>query len=109
MRRHAEADARAEKLAHRPSRRSDRRLLANMVRIEPGAMHAGDPTFAVRDGCDQRRERAPGRFVIVPIVAARVKAQGADVRYHRIDAALAQIDVGKRARDRFRHRKQTTC
>ena len=45
--RHAEADGIAEQIAHRPSRRIDRRLAEPIaieaLRIEPGAVHAGDP------------------------------------------------------------------
>ena len=77
--RHAEADAVAEKMAHGPPRRVDRRLVA-AGRVEPGAVRTGDPAVEIGDGGDQCRPGLGRCVVIGAVVAARVEAQRASLR-----------------------------
>ena len=81
--RHAEANRVAEQVAHRTSRRVDRRLAepypVKAIRIEPGAVHAGDPAIEVGDAGDHRRPGLGRQVLVRPIVAARMEAQAAVV------------------------------
>ena len=52
--RHTETDGVAQEMAHRPSRRVDRRLVPPRW-VEPGAMRAGDLAVEIGDGGDHRR------------------------------------------------------
>ena len=105
--RHAEPDAVSEKMAHRPPRRVDRRLVA-AGRVEPGAVRAGDPAVEVGDRGDQCRPGLGGCVGIGAVVAARMEPQGAACVQSR-NAASAQIRFGDCARNRLRHGEETAC
>ena len=102
-----EADRVAEKVAHRPARRIDRRLAAP-GRIEPGAMRAGDAAVEIGDGGDHRRPGLGRRVCVGPIVAARMEAQAVGA-VQGSDAASPQIRLHERAGNRLRHGEQTPC
>ena len=96
--RHAEADGVAEEIAHRPSRRVDRRLAASpdrgssQVRCAPVMRPSRSVTAAIIAG-----QVSVGECSIGPIVAARMEAQAAGSVQSR-DAAIAQIRFRERAR-----------
>ena len=110
--RHAKSNGVTEKVAHRPSRRVDRRLaerrLGEAAGIEPGAMRAGQMAGEIGDGGDHRRPGL-GRAVLVrPIVAARVEAQASGSVQSR-NAAIAEIRFYESACNRLRHGEQSPC
>ena len=87
------------KVAHRASRRIDQRL-AQPVRGDPGAMHAGDRARQVGDGGDHRRPRLRRRMLIRAIPAARMEAERFAAR-QMYDPAVAQVRLGQGAGDRL--------
>jgi hypothetical protein len=104
-----EADRVAEKVAHRASRRVDRRLAETdgieAVGIEPGAVRAGDAAAEIGDAGDHRGPGFGRRAVVRAIVATRMKSQRAGMM-QRLDAAIAQIGLDERPADRLRHGEQ---
>ena len=79
--------------------------LPQAVRRKPGAMRAGDGAGKIGDGGDHRRPGLSRRTVVRAIVAARMKPQRARI-VDSLDAAIAQVGLDERARDRLRHGDQ---
>ena len=97
--RHAEANCVAEQVAHGSSWRVDRSLAEpnaiKAVRIEPGAVHAGDPAIEVGDAGDHRRPGFGRQVLVRPIVAARMEAQAATMVHVGYSATLQiRLDHG---------------
>ena len=91
----AEADAVPEKMAHRASRRCDRRFPA-AINAKPGAMNAGERARLVGDGGDHSGEFEQTARVDIPMEAAGMKPQREFV-VANADAALDEIGLGDRA------------
>ena len=103
--RDAEADGVAEKMAHRPPRRFDRRL-ASPVGGEPGPMRAGDLAVEIGDSGDHRGPGLGRRTGVWPVVAAGMEAEASGSVQSR-NAAVAQIRFHDCARNRLRHGEQS--
>ena len=103
--RHAEADGVAEKMAHRPPRRFDRRL-ASSVRGEPSPMRSGDLAVEIGDSGDHRGPGLGRRIGVWPVVAAGMEAEASGSVQSR-NAAVAQIRFHDCARNRLRHGEQS--
>ena len=108
---HAEPNSIAEQVAHGASWRIDRSLAEpnaiEAVWIEPGAVHAGDPTIEIRDAGDHRRPGFGRQMVVGPIVAARMEAQAATMVDAGYSAAL-QVRFSHCPLDRTGYRKEPT-
>src|SRR6476620_7974601 len=109
---HAEANSVAKQVPHGPPWRVDRSLAEpdaiKAVWIEPGAVHAGDPSIEVGDAGYHRRPGFSRQMIVRPIVATWVEAEAAtmvDVGY----SATLQIRLDHRPFDRAGHRKEPTA
>ena len=102
--RRAEAHAVAEQMAERPAWIGERRF-RRTVRIEPGALDAGDRAVKIGDGGKKGRPGLQRSVFAFAVVDRRVEAQGGPVE-RTGDAAGAQISLGKGARDRAAGAKQ---
>ena len=69
------------------------------VRIEPGAVHAGDPAIEIGDGRRSSPARSRSAVLVGAIVAARMEAQAASHGTRR-HAATPQVRLNDGARDR---------
>ena len=64
------------------------RIAIKAIRIEPGAVHAGDPAIEVGDAGDHRRPGLGRQVLVRPIVAARMEAQAATMVHVSYSATL---------------------
>ena len=70
-------------------------------------MHSGELAVEIGDGGDQRRPGLDRRAIVRPIVTTRMEAQISGF-VESVNAAMAQIRLGKRARDQPRNCEQAS-
>ena len=72
------------------------------VRVEPGAMDAGEPAAKIGDGGDHRRPGLCRAVLVRPVVAAGVETERPGSVQSR-NAPISEIGIHERARHWPRH------